>query len=97
MPKVKKPKLDESTLMSEVVDGKEGEKPTVTFNDILTFKQDQLKIVAKLIGIPTELSPGYIGKIMKLCSPVGNPGKLVEGDFIQFEIENICLIGDGCE
>ena len=97
MPKVKKPKLDEGTFMSEVMDGEEREIPSVTFDDILTFKQDKLKIVAKLIGIPTDLSPGYIGKIIKLCAPVGNTGRLVEGDFIRFEIENICLIGDGCE
>jgi hypothetical protein len=95
MPKVKKPKLDDGTLMSEG-EG-ESEKPNVAIDDILTLKQDRLKIVAKLVGNPTELSPGYIGKILKLCSPVGIPAKLAEGDFIQFEIENICLIGDGCE
>ena len=97
MPKVKEPKLDESNFMREDAVGEDKGKPTISFNEILTLKQDHLKIVAEVIGIPTEVSPGYIGKILKLCSTEDKPRKLFEGDFVLFEENNICFIGDGCE
>ena len=97
MPKVKEPKLDESSFMDEDVVGGDGEKPNVHFNDIITLQQGHLKIVAEVIGMPTERSPGYIGKIRKLCTSETDPGKLLEDDFVLFEKNNICLIGNGCE